>query len=53
MRVAQQDRLIITLYQKHFDLGKTRSVTTDYITWKAAVDACNRKDYVAHDWHCL
>jgi len=30
-------------------LGKTRSATTDYITWQATVDDCNRKDYVAHD----
>jgi len=30
------------LYQKHFDLGKTRSATTDYVTWKATVDVCNR-----------
>jgi len=26
------------LYQKHFDLGKTRSATTDYVTWKSTVD---------------
>jgi len=32
-------------------LGKTRSTATDYITCKATVDACNRIDYVAHDWH--
>jgi len=24
-----------------------------YPTWKATVDACNRIDYVAHDWHRL
>jgi len=41
------------LYQKHFDLGKTRSATADYVTWKATVDVCNRTDYVAHDWHRL
>jgi len=36
-------------------LGKTRSgnATTDYVTWKATVDVCNRTDYVAHDWHRL
>jgi len=27
-----RDRLIVTLYQKHFDLGKTREATTDYDT---------------------
>jgi len=27
-----RDRLIVTLYQKHFDLGKTRNATTDYDT---------------------
>jgi len=52
-RVAQQDRWIVTLYQKHFDLGKTRGATTDYVTWKATVDVCNRTDQVAHDWHRL
>jgi len=51
MRVAQQDRWIIILYQKHFHLGITRSATTDCVTWKATVDACNRIDYATHDWH--
>jgi len=42
------------LFQQHFDLGKTRSATTDYVTyvtWKATVDVCNRIDYIAHNWH--
>ena len=52
-RVAQRDRWIVTLYQKHFDLGKTCSETTDYVTCKATVDVCNRLDYVANDWHRL
>jgi len=34
MRVAQPDRWITTLYQKHFDLGKTRSATTDCVIWR-------------------
>jgi len=25
----------------------------DYVTWKVAVDVCNRIDYVANDWHRL
>ena len=37
----------------HFDLGKTRSATTDYVTCKATVLACNRIVYVAYDWHSL
>jgi len=39
------------LYQKRFDLSKTRSATTDYIfvTRKATVDVSNRIDYVAND----
>jgi len=41
------------LYQKHFDLGETRSATTDYVTWKATVDVCYRTEYVAHDSHRL
>jgi len=49
-RVAQRDRWTVTLYQKHFDLDKTRCATTDYVTWKATVDVCNRIVYVAHDW---
>ena len=52
-RVAQRDRWIVTLFHKHFDLGKTRCATTDYVTWKATVDVCNRIDYAAHDWHRL
>jgi len=50
-RVAQRDRWTVTLYQKHFDLGKTRCATTDYVTWKTTVDVCNCIAYVAHDWH--
>ena len=53
MRVVQQDHWIVTMYQKHFDLGKTRSAATDYVTWKATVDVSNCIDYVAHDWHRL
>jgi len=34
------------LYQKHFDFGKTRSATTDYVNCKATVDVCSRVDYV-------
>jgi len=34
-------------------LGKTHSATTDYVTWKATVDVCNRTDYVAPDRHRL
>jgi len=45
LQVAQRDRWIVTLYQKHLDLGKTRSATTDYVTWKATVDVCNRLDH--------
>jgi len=30
------------LYQEHFDFSKTRSATTDYVTWNATVDVCNR-----------
>jgi len=32
MRVGQRDRWTVTLYQQHFDLGKTRSAATDYVT---------------------
>jgi len=52
-KVAQRDRWILTLYQKHFDLGKTCSATTDYVTWKATMDVCNRTDYVANDWQLV
>jgi len=52
-KLAQRDRWILTLYQKHFDLGKTCSATTDYVTWKATMDVWNRTDYVANDWHHL
>jgi len=51
--MAQRDRWIATVYQKHFDLGKTRCATTDYVTGKVTVDVCNRIDYVANDWHRL
>ena len=53
MRHWRRDRWIVTLYPKQFDLGKTRSATTDYVIWKATVDICNRIDCVIHDWHCL
>jgi len=53
VRAAQPDRWIAALYQKHFDLGKTRCATTDNVTWKATVDVCNRIHYAAHDWHNL
>ena len=43
-RLAQRDRWILTLYQKHFDLSKTRSATTDYVTWNGTVNVCNRID---------
>jgi len=48
-RVTPRDRSFLTLHQKNFNLGKTRSATTDYVTRKATVDVCNRTDYVAHD----
>ena len=52
-RVAHQNRWIVTLHQKHFNLGKTRSAATDNATWNATVDICNCIDFVAHNWHRL
>jgi len=37
------------LYQKHFDLGKTRSATTEYEKQQWMSVICI--DYVAHDCH--
>jgi len=35
-------------------LGKTRSATTCYVTWKATVDVCNRTDqgFPTFLWPC-
>jgi len=37
VRGKPRDRWIVMLYQKRFYLGKIRSATTDYVTWKATV----------------
>ena len=40
-----------TVDQKHFNLSRTVSATTDCVTWEIPVDISNRKENVAHNWH--